>query len=74
MSRKDETQIWADNLFVAQLHRIRAQKLEHGHRVRSISAITKEMAKTKAFKDMMQEMVIIPKVKQINIKYDGTFK
>ena len=78
--RNNQKQIWADIEFVNKLEKLRAKKVLAGKPVKNIGELTKEIAKSDAFKLLEDDILNFDPFKKsknnmkINVRFDGFFK
>jgi len=78
-SRKEQKQIWADELFVNRLENIRAKRILAGKSpIKNVGELTKIMCKTESFKQLEEEIINFDPLNKkrkdnmrIKIKFDG---
>lgn len=71
-SRKNQRQLWADNLFLVKLEEIRVERLKRGLKVNNLGELTKEIVDCPSFKDVEKEL--INKINRgLNVKFDKIF-
>lgn len=57
-SRKNQRQIWADELFISRLEEIRAKRVLAGKSpIKNVGELTKMMCSTESFKNLEKEII-----------------
>lgn len=79
--RNNQKQIWADIEFVKKLEDLRAKRILAGKPVKNVGELTKEIAKSDAFKLLEEDILNFDPFKKpknnnmkINVRFDGLFR